>query len=257
MRDEIVQQLLDLNRQFYSDFAASFSATRQRLQPGVLQVLNDLPTEANLLDLGCGNGELWQRLSQRGHQGAYVGLDFSPALLDIARQTAGAALLKTNNSRAPIFVLADMALPAWPQSLPESPAAFDIVLAFAALHHLPGTALRQQVITNARERLSPGGHLIHSEWQFLNSPRLRQRIQSWEDIGLSEKDVEPGDYLLDWRREGKGLRYVHYFEESELAGLARDCGFQIQKTFLSDGEDGKTGLYQIWKVNHRTNTEAI
>jgi hypothetical protein len=77
---------------------------------------------------------------------------------------------------------------------------------------------------------------------------LRERIQSWELIGLSPGDVEPGDYLLDWRSGGTGLRYVHHFNEEELSRLAQESGFDVIETFYSDGEGGKLGLYQVWKA---------
>jgi hypothetical protein len=89
--------------------------------------------------------------------------------------------------------------------------------------------------------------LIHSEWQFLNSPRLAARIQPWELAELSADEIDPGDYLLDWRRGGLGFRYVHSFSQAELAELAAETGFKIIETYSSDGETGNLGLYQIWK----------
>ncbi len=71
-------QLLDLNRQFYQTFALQFSQTRQRLQPGVHKILERIPPEAIVLDLGCGNGELQKALTKRGHSGYYVGLELEP-----------------------------------------------------------------------------------------------------------------------------------------------------------------------------------
>jgi tRNA (uracil-5-)-methyltransferase TRM9 len=115
------------------------------------------------------------------------------------------------------------------------------------LHHLPGDMLRLQILNKVRALLPPGGRFIHSEWQFLNSPRLSSRIQPWELIGLSEKDADPGDYLLDWRQGGLGLRYVHHFSESELERLAKAAGFDVVESFLSDGENHRLGLYQVWK----------
>jgi hypothetical protein len=43
MNPTTLSRLLDLNRQFYQTFALPFSATRQRLQPGVRHVLASLP----------------------------------------------------------------------------------------------------------------------------------------------------------------------------------------------------------------------
>jgi hypothetical protein len=86
-----------------------------------------------------------------------------------------------------------------------------------------------------------------SAWQFLSSSRLKSRIQPWETIGLSASDVDPGDYLLDWKRDGHGFRYAHQFTPHELADLAENCGFRVVDSFLSDGNGGKLGLYQLWQ----------
>ena len=103
------------------------------------------------------------------------------------------------------------------------------------------------MLRQARARLASPGRLIHSEWQFLDSPRLRARIQPWESIGLSPADLDPGDHLLDWRSGGNGLRYVHHFSEEELAALAEESGFRVVESFRSDGENGRLGLYQVWE----------
>jgi tRNA (uracil-5-)-methyltransferase TRM9 len=231
-----ISRLLELNRQFYQTFAQPFSATRQRLQPGVLRILDQISPQADLIDLGCGNGELARELARCGHAGAYTGLDFSPAMLDEAR--VGAA----DNFR---FLLADLSGTAWDADITDS--HYDAVLAFAVLHHLPGGQMRLQLVKKVRELLKPEGHFIHSQWQFLNSPRLVSRVQPWAAIGLSDDDVDAGDYLLDWRQGGTGLRYVHHFSEQELAELAAEAGFEIVESFLSDGETHNLGLYQVWK----------
>jgi len=214
-----------------------FSATRQRLQPGVKHILLQINPTADLLDLGCGNGELARQLKQRGHTGQYCGLDFSPALLE---QAAGG---QPANFR---FLQADLSSTDWEAALQDG--RYDAILAFAVLHHLPGEELRLQVLGKVRALLSPGGRFIHSEWQFLNSPRLVSRIQPWETIGISQTEVDPGDFLLDWRQGGFGLRYVHHFSEPELAKLAEAAGFEITESFLSDGENSRLGLYQVWQV---------
>lgn len=217
-----------------------------RLQPGVGRILDNLPAEANILDLGCGNGELARELDRRGHRGAYIGLDLSSALLKEAERTPLKSLRAT-------FVQADLADPQWARDilwLQASTTKFglDVILAFAVLHHVPGEDLHLQTLQMVRACLAPGGMFIHSEWQFLNSPRLRERVQSWELIGLSPGDVDPGDYLLDWRSGGIGLRYVHHFSEDELRRLAQGSGFEVIETFYSDGEGGRLGLYQVWKA---------
>ncbi|MFQ5616171.1 MAG: class I SAM-dependent methyltransferase [Anaerolineales bacterium] len=86
MQPKTVTKLLAINHQFYQTFAGEFAATRMRLQPGVMRVLETIPPDARILDLGCGNGELGRELLRRGHRALYVGLDFSAELLANARQ---------------------------------------------------------------------------------------------------------------------------------------------------------------------------
>jgi (p)ppGpp synthase/HD superfamily hydrolase len=124
-----------------------------------------------------------------------------------------------------------------------------VIMAFAVLHHIPSVKLRTGLLHTVRGLLADDGRFILSNWQFLTSEKLRARIQSWKVTGIEETDVDAGDYLLDWRSGGEGLRYVHHFNESELSALARESGFMIRETFYSDGESGKLGLYQVWQAN--------
>jgi (p)ppGpp synthase/HD superfamily hydrolase len=114
------------------------------------------------------------------------------------------------------------------------------------LHHIPSVEFRLEILNIVRQLLKPDGLFVHSNWQFLNSEKLRARIQPWEAASISESDIDAGDYLLDWRSDGKGLRYVHHFNEDELQELAAATGFQIKNVFYSDGETGNLGLYQVW-----------
>jgi hypothetical protein len=87
---------------------------------------------------------------------------------------------------------------------------------------------------------------IHSNWQFLNSEKLKSRIKPWDAAEIQASNVDAGDSLLDWRSGGDGLRYVHHFSESELSSLAAAGGFVIKDQFYADGESGNLSLYQIW-----------
>jgi hypothetical protein len=62
----VAQRLVELNRRFYADFGENFSATRQRIQPGVRKMIALLVGNEWMLDLGCGNGELARTLAQPG-----------------------------------------------------------------------------------------------------------------------------------------------------------------------------------------------
>lgn len=236
MQASIAKKLIKLNHEFYQTFAESFSATRQRIQPGVSQILDMIPPTARLLDLGCGNGNLAHELAERGFLGSYLGLDFSTNLVQIASKK-----LPPNAK----IQQADLTDPIWDVSLPDH--AFDVILCFATMHHFPGEALRVEFLAKTHNLCTPGGCFIFSNWQFLNSPKLKARIQDWGQVGLSKEDVDKGDYLLDWRRDGQGLRYVHQYSSGELHNLAARTNFQVNGLFTSDGETGDLGLYMIWE----------
>ncbi|MEA5078004.1 MAG: class I SAM-dependent methyltransferase [Anaerolineaceae bacterium] len=246
MQKSIIQALIDLNDRFYTDYGASFASTRKRVQPGVLQVLDDWVKPGNWLDLGCGSGALGGIWVERGIQGLYEGLDFSPVLIAEAQATTGQMLLAEGQKVR--YARANLGAAGWAQQC--SLNRYDGILMFAAMHHLPGHETHLGLIRQVAELMAPGGLFIHSEWQFQRSPKLMARVQDWRLAGLDAADLEPGDTLLDWRQNEAskpGLRYVHLFSSDELAGLAVAGGFKIVGQFDSDGAGGNLSLYQIWQ----------
>jgi SAM-dependent methyltransferase len=239
VKAETAKRLIELNRKFYTDFGESFSATRGRIQPGVRCVLDSLKGDETILDLGCGNGELARTLARSGHRGPYLGLDFSLPMLKDAESLPEEFSAK--------FQEVDLSkLSAFSDQL-SAQESWSLVTAFATLHHIPSREMRLSILKTIHALLADDGCSILSNWQFLNSPRLRDRVQQWGEIGLTEADVDENDYLLDWRSGGRGLRYVHHFSEGELAGLATSSGFEIVETFYSDGKEGNLAIYQTWK----------
>lgn len=231
-------RLIEINRTFYTQFGESFSATRRRIQPGVRRALQMLQGTESILDLGCGNGELARELANRGHHGPYLGLDFSlPLLRDAELQPSGFSAR---------FMQADLTKLSAIRDRLMVEGGWSVITAFAVFHHIPSTDLRLEILRVVNQLLKKDGLFIQSSWQFLNSERLKARIQPWEAVNIAVSDVDPGDYLLDWRSGGKGLRYVHHFEERELGELARASRFQVIQTFYSDGDSGNLGLYQVW-----------
>ena len=202
-------------------------------------MLEMLQGDENILDLGCGNGELARALGKRNHHGAYLGVDFSlPLLRDAESQPEHF----TAN-----FMEVDLTLLSENIEKLMVKADWSWITAFAVLHHIPSHQLRLDIIKAVHDILQPNGLFIHSNWQFLNSERLKARIKPWDVAAIQKSDVDAGDFLIDWRSGGNGLRYVHHFDEVELQDLADTAGFQIAEGFYSDGETGNLGLYQVWK----------
>jgi SAM-dependent methyltransferase len=149
-----------------------------------------------------------------------------------------------------LYIKADLMKPGWVNTLPVK--QFDGILAFASLHHLPGSESRRRIAEQALSLLKPGGVFIHSEWQFQHSAKMMSRVLPWSVVGLDEEDLEEGDTLLDWRHaaagqgEERGLRYVHLFSRQELSALAEQAGMRVIREFESDGRGGNLALYQVW-----------
>jgi len=239
MHSGTVARLIEINRDFYTRFGDSFSATRHRLQPGVRHALERLKGDESILDMGCGNGELARELAKHGHRGPYLGVDFSlPLLREAEAQPEGFSARFMQVDLTQSEVISDQL---------SLSGGWSVITAFAVLHHIPSHELRLDILRTVRKLISDDGVFIHSNWQFLNSEKLRARIQPWESVAVIRSAVEAGDYLLDWRNGGEGLRYVHHFDEKELEALAAGSRFRVAEAFHSDGEGGRLGIYQVWE----------
>ena len=236
MNSAIAERLLELNREFYNRFGKQFSATRQRLQPGVKKILDLLQEDVSVLDLGCGNGHFLRELIQRSHKAPLLGADFSLPLLRDAQSAPGVEFREIDLSQLSVFS---------GQLTVEN--GWEVITMFATLHHIPSAEMRLNILKTVCKLLKDDGEFILSNWQFLNSKKLKSRIQSWDKVGITESDLDEGDYLLDWRSGGEGLRYAHQFSAGELSGLAEQAEMRVIDSFLSDGEGGNLGLYQVWK----------
>jgi len=96
-----------------------------------------------ILSLGCGEGSIERRLAP--HVGAIVGVDLSPVAIAQARaKSAGFPNLSFEISAQVI------------------PGEFDIVAAFAFLHHLDDVAIGR-TLRSARDVLRPGGIFYSSD----------------------------------------------------------------------------------------------
>jgi len=148
--------------------------------------------------------------------------------------------------------VADLGDPQWTE--PYAGQAWDGILSFAVLHHIPGAEQRLRLLREVRTLLHEGAQFIFSVWQFQHSPRLMARVLPWDTAGRCADEMEEGDTLLDWRQnqpgepDQPGLRYVHLFNPAELALLAAESGFEMVDEFYSDGKEKRLALYQAWRA---------
>jgi tRNA (uracil-5-)-methyltransferase TRM9 len=231
MHQQIRQQLLALNRTFYSQLALPFACSRSRPQPGWSRLAAFLPEPCpTLLDVGCADGRFGRFLLERQRIGRYSGVDFSAELLEQARRTLAGEFYERD--------LSD------PHSL-AGLSRYTAVACLSTLQHVPGRAQRLRLLREIAEHLLPEGRLLLANWQFMDNPRQRRKVVAWEDIGLTASGVEANDYLVSWQREGSGLRYVCLIDTAETAALARESGLALVDHFRSDGREGDLNLYTI------------
>jgi len=233
---ETVNQLIALNREFYSQFSVDFSDTRSSERFNIEPFRKYLANDIRLLDAGCGNGRLAGTLERAGFALDYVGVDGSAELISFARKKS--ATLRNVRAR---FRVVDLATPRWSETVRDAPP-FDVIVSLAVLHHIPGFELRANVLREIRALLEPRGIFVMSNWRFLNNARLRKKIVDWRELMIDNRRLEPGDYLLDWKRGGAGYRYVHLVDENEVKELASASGLQVAEQFHADND---LNLYSI------------
>lgn len=116
-------------------------ASRERRRNAEVLAALDLWSGARVLDAGCGTGALLGWLLRHG--AAPVGLDPEPASLRTARERAPGVPLVAGRGEA----------------MPFADHAFDVVVWFNALHHVPAEHLDRALAESLRV-LAPEGHLL-------------------------------------------------------------------------------------------------
>jgi len=109
-------------------------------------ILSALPAEAQVLELGCGSGALWNACPERIPAGWRITLsDFSAGMLDSASRNLATL------GRGFRFQQIDA------QAIPAPEETFDLVIANSMLYHIPN---RAKALREMERVLKPGGHLV-------------------------------------------------------------------------------------------------
>lgn len=235
MRDEVADYLVELNRRFYDSFADEFSDSRGATEPGIERVLDPIEPGHHVLDLGCGQARLALLLPAGC---TYVGVDSSREMLRVAADRIAAV----PSSPVTELIQGDLNLPDWTADVK---GRFDWVFIRAALQHIPSYRRRLEVVRHAGRIRTSNGRIVLANWQILRSERLRRRILPWSKVGLTDQDLDEGDYLVGWARGGSGMRYVHLIDEAELERIAAELGLEITERYYADGHTNDLTLYAV------------
>ena len=247
---DTARALSAINRRFYTERAAEFSATRNAAWAGWARLAELLETEAlpdapRVLDVGCGNARFGRYLAQIRPRLRYAGLDSSAALLAIARDTGGLG-------PTPDFLQVDLVDDDLAAAL--GTRRFDLAACFGLIHHVPGRAQRRTLLSTLLASLAPGGLLVLTCWRLARFARFRDRIVPWEAWNAHEARpidparLEPGDHLLAYGHEA-GVRYVHFTHENETPELLAELDCETVDIWTADGQDGDKNRYFVVRPN--------
>lgn len=185
-----------------------------------------------ILDLGCGPGLYASRLARLGHH--VHGVDFSPAAIAYARETAAAEGLDCR------YTLSDMRIARF------EPGTYDLAMQIYGEFNVFDPASARRILENVRAALKPGGRLllevstaesVHSisaqpaTWSaaprglFAETPHLLLREPAWDE---ASRCAIVRHYLVD-AATGTVTRYAttyRAYTTGELTALLESAGFR-------------------------------
>jgi ubiquinone/menaquinone biosynthesis C-methylase UbiE len=154
-------------------------------------VMEGIPWEKMLLDLGCGTGLFLSRYRTGGGDG--VGLDISRMMLNQAREKSPSASLCMGNA----------------EHLPFRDESFDVIASLLAFSYLRNP---RQMLEESFRILSPGGTIaICTLGKNLFTTGLPAIYQIGEVMGITHV--------------GMGNFGEHYYSGREMGALLREAGF--------------------------------
>ena len=231
------EKLIKQNREVYDVIAPLFSATREYNWADVEVLAEYIKPEDKVLDLGCGNGRLYQILAKK--QALYTGLDQSGELIALAREK---------------FPEAEFVVGGMTELLFEA-ASFDAIFSIAAFNHIPGQELQLKSLQEMKRVLKPGGLIVMTNWNLLSESAQKNIAKHGWKV-LQESPEQGIDVMVPWKNpqgEVLGERYYHGFTVGELTSLANATDLQIVDLYFGHkGErlDQATGanIVSIFKV---------
>ncbi|MBN2087917.1 class I SAM-dependent methyltransferase [Candidatus Peregrinibacteria bacterium] len=215
MRKKLINQIKEKVISSYSAIAHEFDQTRKIPWQEFNHFLAYTKHGGKSLDLGCGNGRLYEFLKQK--EVDYLGVDHNSHLLDKAKE----------NYPECRFQLADM----MDLNLPEE--AFDNIFCIASFHHIPGRKMRKEVSESIRKSLKTDGILILTVWNLFQLKYLNTLLKSilsfivhfgfknaWNDLW-----IKWGNYPIK--------RYYHAFLPKELIKIFSTDSWEIEEFYFT------------------------
>ena len=172
----------------YNKIANKFSETRYSVWKSVISFLNDIPENATVIEVGCGNGKnMLLRDDLR-----FYGCDISIEFVKICKEK-GLNVIEANNL-----------------CLPYTDNSFDYSLSVAVIHHLSSDEHRLDAINELVRITKPKGKIFIEVWAFEQEDANKFDFNN-QDVLVPFKDRITGKNL--------GNRYYHLFKKGELENI--------------------------------------
>ncbi len=216
MKDKYAKYLLKKTKRDYEEIAEHFSETRVMLWRDIIFLKDYVKDRDNILDLGCGNGRLFELIKDR--KISYVGIDSSKKFIEIARE-------KYKNYTNVRFLVGDALKTKFKDN------DFDSIYSIALLHQIPSKKYRLKFLEEAKRILKDKGFLILTVWNLWQKKYIKYVLRTFilklKIPFLTKLDFK--DTFIPWKkRNGTTInRYFHAFTINELKGLIKKAGFKI------------------------------
>jgi ubiquinone/menaquinone biosynthesis C-methylase UbiE len=193
----------------YDKIANQFDYTRVRIWGSVRRFLDYLPSNSEILEVGCGNGK--NMLYRKDFN--FYGMDVSKKQIEICEK-------KKLNVRQGSMT-----------ELPYDSNYFDYIICIATYHHLDNDIDRQKALNEMKRVLKKGGKILITVWA----------MEQEEDSNFSFNST---DEMVPWKSKDDGntyLRYYHIYRKGELeAEIKKLC-----PEFTNEGIEYEWGNWSI------------
>ena len=191
---------------------------------------DEIPNDAAILDLGCGNGRNLVPLAEKEEKEyRLTGIDISGEGLNRTRERLDEKNLKAELKKGACTDLSEI-----------SDESQDLVFSMGVIHHNRWEGI-QQSFAEVKRVLKPGKSFVFSGRSINDTDTPREQI---EDHGFTARDTEGN-------KEGV---IQHYFTEEELRELAEENKFEIVKEpeeLTWPRDEYKDRVQARWQVVYR------
>ena len=202
----------------YDPWAADYDAWAAHMTEDVAHYLS-LAREADgpIVELMVGSGRVAIEVVRETGK-PVLGIDSSPAMLEVARQRSAGLPLELRLGDVREFEL-------------EEPAAL-IYVPFRSLLHLHGWHEKRQVFERVASALRPGGRFAFNAFVFSHTIAARIDGKTQDQNGIVHTlRYAPADNRIDIQRDDGATIHLWWATKSEWEGLIEVAGLEVEALY--------------------------